>query len=234
MTHLISNPVNYLQEWNNSCIDDQLTRLNVIPLRGTCPSNYLLYADTLPRRNDGRVSHRILKRYEHTEQGGWWCSGIDLLTGNDDLWGCFKPSSPRHNTQTGKPIKYEHPPLTPTGVFALRVPLHLWQGIANRYNMALPFDVETCHGASEGGFNHVTGNETLPDASVRAGFVDTLSSIAPSQSLNPPLQTMPSIVAKGEHSVRAGFVQTLSSIAPSQSLNLPLQKKKFNVANCQN
>ncbi|WP_446404728.1 plasmid replication protein, CyRepA1 family [Coleofasciculus sp. C1-SOL-03] len=215
--------MNYLQEWNNSCIDDQLTRLNVIPLRGTCPSNYLLYADTLPRRNDGRVSHRILKRYEHTEQGGWWCSGIDLLTGNDDLWGCFKPSSPRCNTQTGKPIKYEHPPLTPTGVFALRVPLHLWQGIANRYNMALPFDVETCHGASEGGFNHVTGNETLPDASVRAGFVDTLSSIAPSQSLNLPLQTMPSIVAKGEHSVRAGFVQTLSSIAPGESLNPPLQ-----------
>jgi len=187
MNPLISNPVNYLQEWNNSCIDDQLTRLNVIPLTGTCPSNYLFYADTLPRRNDGRVSHRILKRYEHTEQGGWWCSGIDVLTGNDDLWGCFKPSSPRRSTQTGKPIKYEHPPLAPTGVFALRVPLHLWQDIANRYNLTLPFDL------SGGGFNHVIDNrENLADTSehsVRAGFGETLSSIAPGESLNPPLQT---------------------------------------------
>ncbi|MEQ8998253.1 MAG: plasmid replication protein, CyRepA1 family [Coleofasciculus sp. B1-GNL1-01] len=218
MNPLISNPVNYLQEWNSSCIDDQLTRLNVIPLTGTCPSNYLFYADTLPRRNDGRVSHRILKRYEHTEQGGWWCSGIDVLTGNDDLWGCFKPSSPRRNTQTGKPIKYEHPPLAPTGVFALRVPLHLWQDIANRYNLTLPFDV------SGGGFNHVIDNrENLADTSVRAGFVQTLPSIAPGESLNPPLQTMPSIVAKGEHSVRAGFEETLPSIAPGESLNPPLQ-----------
>ncbi|WP_446373535.1 plasmid replication protein, CyRepA1 family [Coleofasciculus sp. D1-CHI-01] len=210
--------MNYLQEWNNSCIDDQLTRLNVIPLTGTCPSNYLFYADTLPRRNDGRVSHRILKRYEHTEQGGWWCSGIDVLTGNDDLWGCFKPSSPRRSTQTGKPIKYEHPPLAPTGVFALRVPLHLWQDIANRYNITLPFDL------SGGGFNHVIDNrENLADTSVRAGFGETLSSITPGESLNPPLQTMPSLVAKGEHSVRAGFGETLSSIAQGESLNPPLQ-----------
>ncbi|MFP4121458.1 MAG: bifunctional DNA primase/helicase, partial [Coleofasciculus sp.] len=178
--------MNYLQEWNNSCIDDQLTRLNVIPLTGTCPSNYLFYADTLPRRNDGRVSHRILKRYEHTEQGGWWCSGIDVLTGNDDLWGCFKPSVPRRSTQTGKPIKYEHPPLAPTGVFALRVPLHLWQDIANRYNLTVPFDVETCHGASGGGFNQITGNIAKGEHSVRAGFVETLPSIAQGESLNPP------------------------------------------------
>ncbi|MEQ9671031.1 plasmid replication protein, CyRepA1 family [Coleofasciculus sp. G2-EDA-02] len=235
MTHSISNPVNYLQEWNSSCIDDQLTRLNVIPLTGTCPSNYLLYADTLPRRNDGRVSNRILKRYEHTEHGGWWCSGIDLLTGNDDLWGCFKPSSPRHNTQTGKPIKYEHPPLTPTGVFALRVPLHLWQGIANRYNMTLPFDqinVETCHGASchgasGGGFSLNTQNsvgaglvtsgwekndnsEKIPYTSVRAGFAETLSSIAPSQSLNPPLHIPNYALEGGEGSTLAnGFWQWL-------------------------
>ncbi|MEQ8466629.1 plasmid replication protein, CyRepA1 family [Coleofasciculus sp. E1-EBD-02] len=229
MNPLISNPVNYLQEWNNSCIDDQLTRLNVIPLTGTCPSNYLFYADTLPRRNDGRVSHRILKRYEHTEQGGWWCSGIDVLTGNDDLWGCFKPSSPRRNTQTGKPIKYEHPPLAPTGVFALRVPLHLWQDIANRYNLTLPFD------ASGGGFNHVIDNrENLADTSVRAGCVLTLPSIAPSKSLNPHLQTMPLIVAKGEHSVRAGFEETLPSIAPGESLNPPLQTMPLIVAKGEN
>ena len=137
MTNAISNAVNYLQEWDEACVDDQLTRLNVIPLKGSCPSDYLLYADALPRRNDGRVSHHILKRYEHTEQGGWWCSGIDLLTGSDDLWGCFKPSSPRSSADARKLIKYEHPPLEPTGLFALRVPLHLWQRLASRYKIAV-------------------------------------------------------------------------------------------------
>jgi hypothetical protein len=143
MTDTICNAVNHLQEWGNSCVDDQLTRLNVIPLKGSCPSDYLLYADALPRRNDGRVSHHILKRYEHTEQGGWWCSGIDLLTGEDDLWGCFKPSQPRRSLDARKLIKYEHPPLAPTGLFALRVPPHLWQRLAARYGVTvLPEEME--------------------------------------------------------------------------------------------
>ena len=143
MTNAISNAVNYLQEWGFSCVDDQLTRLNVIPLKGSCPSDYLLYADALPRRNDGQVSHQILKRYEHTEQGGLWCSGIDLLTGNEDLWGCFKPSQPRRNVDARKLIKYEHPPLAPTGLFALRVPINLWQRLAARYEIAiLPEEIE--------------------------------------------------------------------------------------------
>jgi hypothetical protein len=135
--------VNHLQEWSNSCVDDQLTHLNVISLEGQDSYEYLLYADTLPRRNDGRLRSHILDRYQHLEQGGWWCSGIDLLTLNDDLWGCFKPSSPRQSIDAKKPIKYEHPPLAPTGLFALRVPLHLWQRIAARYEISiLPEEIE--------------------------------------------------------------------------------------------
>jgi hypothetical protein len=129
--------MNYLVEWQQSCVDEQLIRLNVTELEGTSPSEYLLYADALPRRNDGRVSHHILKRYEHIERGGWWCSGIDLLTGQDDIWGCFKPNSPRLSADRGKLIKYEHPPQAPTGLFALRVPCHLWQRIAARYGVEI-------------------------------------------------------------------------------------------------
>ncbi|HEY9669266.1 MAG TPA: plasmid replication protein, CyRepA1 family [Coleofasciculaceae cyanobacterium] len=132
--------MNYIQEWGNSCVDDQLTHLNVTSLKGQDPYDYLLYADTLPRRNDGRVKGYILDRYQHLEQGGWWCSGIDLLTGSDDLWGCFKPSFPRRSVDAKKPIKYEHPPKTPTGLFALRVPLHLWQQIATRYSLSIQPD----------------------------------------------------------------------------------------------
>lgn len=152
MTNVVSNiTMNYLQEWGNSCVDDQLTSLNVVPLNGSCPLDYLLYADALPRRNDGRVSYNILKRYEHTEQGGWWCSGIDILTGSEDLWGCFKPSQPRRSSDTGKLIKYEHPPLAPTGLFALRVPPHLWQRIAERHKIALqPEDID--HNQPDQGF----------------------------------------------------------------------------------
>lgn len=136
--------MNHLQEWVSSCVDEQLTCLNVIPLEGLSPLEYLLYADAIERRNDGRVSHHILKRYEHTQQGGWWCSGIDVLTGGDDLWGCFKPNQPRHSADSGKPIKYEHPPLAPTGLFALRVPLPIWQRIAARYQLrVLPCDIES-------------------------------------------------------------------------------------------
>jgi hypothetical protein len=127
--------MNHLVEWQKSCVDEQLIRLNVTALDGPAPSEYLLYSDDLPRRNDRRVSDRILKRYQHTEEGGWWCSGVDLLTGGDDLWGCFKPDRPRLSSDRHKPIKYEHPPQTPTGIFALRVPLHLWQRIADRYRL---------------------------------------------------------------------------------------------------
>ncbi len=129
--------MNHRQEWQNSCVDEQLINLNVTALEGTSPSEYLLYSDALPRRNDGRVSHSILKRYQHTEQGGWWCSGVDLLTGDEDLWGCFKPNFPRMSYGERKLIKYEHPPKTATGIFALRVPLHLWQDLAQRYHCEL-------------------------------------------------------------------------------------------------
>lgn len=151
MNNGIYNDVNHLQEWGAACVDDQLTLLNVTPLEGYCPSDYLLYSDALPRRNDGRISTPYLKRYEHTQQGGWWCSGIDLLTGSEDLWGCFKPSQPRLSVDARKLIKYEHPPKAPTGLFALRLPLHLWQCIATRYSLTLKPE-EIAHDQPDLGF----------------------------------------------------------------------------------
>ncbi|ACK70601.1 conserved hypothetical protein [Gloeothece citriformis PCC 7424] len=134
--------MNYLLEWQNSCVDEELIRLNVSALDGDTPKEYLLYSDNLPRRNDGRVSHYLLKRYQHTQEGGWWCSGVNLLTGEDDLWGCFKPNVPRYSLDQKKLIKYEHPPQTPTGLFALRVPQHLWQGIADKSKIdTIPQDI---------------------------------------------------------------------------------------------
>ncbi len=124
----------YVQEWISSGVDKELIHLNVKPLEGIEVGEYLLYADGLPRRNDGRVETNILRRYSHIESGGWWCSGIDVITGDNDIWGCFKPNKPRSSGEKNKLIKYEHPPMTPTGIFALKVPLHLWEKIGARVN----------------------------------------------------------------------------------------------------
>ena len=117
--------MDYLLEWKASGVDEKLTHLNVVSLQGTSPAEYLLYSNSIPRRNDGRISERFLQRYAHTDAGGWWCSGIDVLSGEEDIWGCFKPEHPRSDGNCHKLIKYEHPPKTSTGLFALKVPLHL-------------------------------------------------------------------------------------------------------------
>ncbi len=125
----------HFAEWLDSAVDPDLIRLNVKNLEGSNPLEYLLYAlpDT-ERRNDGRLRDKWLKKYAHTEHGGWWCSGVDILTLAAAEWGCFKPNQPRIN-HNGKPIKYEHPPKSDTSIFALRVPAHIWDRIAARYGI---------------------------------------------------------------------------------------------------
>ena len=127
--------MNYLREWRASGVDEELTNLNVVSLQGTSPAEYLLYSDSIPRRNDGRISERFLQHYAHTDAGGWWCSGINLLNGDEDIWGCFKPDRPRN--RDNKVIKYEHPPKTATGLFALKVPLNVWHNISDRAGIEL-------------------------------------------------------------------------------------------------
>jgi hypothetical protein len=135
--------MDHLLEWQASCVDEELINLNVIPLNGCSPSEYLLYSDAIPRRNDGRVTEAFLQLYAHTANGGWWCSGINILTGEEDLWGCFKPEQPRQSNHQGKTIKYEHPPKTATGLFALKVPIAIWQKISARYGIdIIPSDLD--------------------------------------------------------------------------------------------
>lgn len=152
----------YVQEWQNSCVDQGVIEMNVVALEGDRPLDYLLYSDELPRRNDGRLRDGYLHKYQHTEAGGWWCSGVDLLTGEVDLWGCFKPEQPRVSGKKGKPIKYEHPPKVSTGLFALRVPNHIWQLVATRYQVE--FNAELWDSAQpDGGFwQWVKDNPNIP------------------------------------------------------------------------
>ncbi|HBB34462.1 MAG TPA: bifunctional DNA primase/helicase [Cyanobacteria bacterium UBA8803] len=169
--------MNHLQEWLHSCVDEDLVRLNVIPLKGQSPYQYLLYSEDISRRNDGRVSDRILKRYQHVEQGGWWCSGIDVLTGNDELWGCFKPTQPRLSPNRHKPIKYEHPPQAPSSLFALRLTQPIWQQIAARYQLDIsPEDIQAEQpdlGFWEWFVNHSTIPLCITEGAKKAGALLT-------------------------------------------------------------
>ena len=98
------------REWVvDSQIDPEITALNLRSLSERTAYDYLLYSDQLSRRNDARLSNGILKRYQHLDLGGWWCNGINVLTGKESLWGCGLPDSPDLDLKKGKFVKYEHP-----------------------------------------------------------------------------------------------------------------------------
>lgn len=110
------------QEWLDSGVDPAIITANVKTLDGDTPFDYLCYSDQLERINSGRLTTNWMRRYAHTEGGGWWCSGLDPLNNWEPmLWGCFKPDSPYINPD-GKLIKYEHPARTKTRVFCLKAP----------------------------------------------------------------------------------------------------------------
>jgi hypothetical protein len=139
----------HFQEWLDSAVNPEIISLNVESLEATEAFNRILYSDDIPRRNDGRITDGIFNRYRHLDEGGWYCSGIDPLTGQPSDWGCLKPDQPYTQVERKgfgeatkeKIIKYEHPFKTPTELFCLRVPLTTWQAIADRHHVPLPENI---------------------------------------------------------------------------------------------
>ncbi|MHC5821269.1 MAG: plasmid replication protein, CyRepA1 family [Nostoc sp.] len=125
-------------ELERSAIDSEIAALNFKSLSSNEAFEYLLYSDKISRRNDGRLRDGDMRRYSHLADGGWWCSGINILTGSDSLWGCFKANKPRADEANSKLVKYEHPPKVDTEIFALRIPARIWELIGRRYDVALP------------------------------------------------------------------------------------------------
>jgi hypothetical protein len=79
------------------------------------------------------------------------------------LWGCFKPDKPKRGAECGKFIKYEHPCRVPTRIFCLRVPLHIWQRVSDRYQVPMPETVEiTPDGEAIGFWQWVLDNKQVP------------------------------------------------------------------------
>ncbi|MEG4118468.1 DUF3854 domain-containing protein [Microcoleus sp. N9_B4] len=136
-------PISPLSEWLASGVDPDLIALNVQTLSGDTPYPYLLYEINAA---SGRVHpdaqwRWARKHYSHIEHGGWWCSGLDPLNNWQPMyWGCFKPQRPRNTFDPKgkiKPVKYEHPPKTPTRAFFLQVPDHIWAKVAARYDVPI-------------------------------------------------------------------------------------------------
>ena len=149
--------------------------------------------DESDRRNGGRIRDKLLRRYGHTEHGGWWCSGIDVLTGLESLWGQFKPNLPYRyenprNKGFGPPkkekfVKYEPPKGVPTEIFALKVPLDIWQAIAARYDVPLPENIAiTSEGRAIGFWAWVIANPKIPiiitEGAKKAGCLITAEFVA--------------------------------------------------------
>jgi hypothetical protein len=134
----------HLEELKSSAIDGELAAINFASLEGQAPYERLLENWQSDRVQPDAVWREINRRFgDNWVHGGWWCSGVDVLTGEDSNWGCFKPDKPRIDKSKGfnphkpKLIKYEHPVKTPTEIFALRVPRHIWQKISERYNVEI-------------------------------------------------------------------------------------------------
>ena len=142
----------YFKEWLASKVDPEIIELNVKYLKSRTALEYLL-GNALEKLGEGQKTphsqqyvttpvEKLLAKYAHVEDGGWWASGIDILDKFKEAeWGCFKPDKPRLSSEDKKPIKYEHPPQTPTAIFALDVPQTVWQNIS--YHFECPIGKET-------------------------------------------------------------------------------------------
>ena len=136
----------HLNEWLASAVHPEIIELNVESLGGDAALERLTENAIEKIGKDQKTPHsfqyatspvaKILNRYSDMSSEGWWCSGIDVLSGGDSTWGCYKPDKPRLSQEKGKAIKYEHPAITPTEIFALRVPDMIWQAIGDRYGIA--------------------------------------------------------------------------------------------------
>ncbi len=139
---------NHHQEWLDSCVDPSIIALNVKSLDGTMgeddPIEKLCYAverNKTPAFNGWPA--KIIQRYKHTTEGGWWVNGVDPVTGIARRWGQFKSDNPFTYKEHAdgfeteakiKTIKYEAPKGVPTEAMFLAVTWKISRRVAKRTN----------------------------------------------------------------------------------------------------
>lgn len=131
------------KELKASAIAKDIAALNFQSLSEEEAYEYLIYG--LPdskRRNDGRLKSEWVRKYDHLKAGGWWVKSVDPATGEEKLFGQFKPDTPRADAN-GKNIKYEVPPGVKTEGLFLKPSLEAWEKIAERNGLEFPPNAET-------------------------------------------------------------------------------------------
>lgn len=133
------------REWLSSAVAPDVIALNVESLSGDAALERLTENAIESIGKDQKTPHsfqyatspvaKILNRYQDMSSEGWWCSGINILSGEPSQWGCFKPDRPRLSQEKLKPIKYEHPAKCPTEIFALRVSYRIGLKIAEKQGL---------------------------------------------------------------------------------------------------
>jgi Domain of unknown function (DUF3854) len=123
-----------LQELAASAIDRDMADINISALEGDRALDAIFYA--LPseeRKNDGRVSDKWLKKYDHVHKhGGLAFRGVDYGGMRTDCIS-FKPNQPLSPDR-----KYEQPPKSQNQVFYPAVTDLVWQLVADRFGVAMP------------------------------------------------------------------------------------------------
>jgi hypothetical protein len=125
-----------LKELADSEIARDLADINISALEGDRALDTIFYA--LPpeeRKNDGRVSDKWLRKYDHIRKhGGLAFYGVDY-DGNRTDCISFKPNQPLSPDR-----KYEQPPKSVNQVFYPAVTDRVWQLVADRFSVAIPDD----------------------------------------------------------------------------------------------
>ena len=110
----------HLTDWAQSAIDPDIIDLNFRSIDQEEAFHFIKpNLQSSDRRNDGRLRDGLLRTYNHLEDGGWICTGIDPLTMTPSEWGSLKPDNPRWDSKNEKFIKYENPHGVPTELFCL-------------------------------------------------------------------------------------------------------------------
>jgi Domain of unknown function (DUF3854) len=147
----------HYSEWLASNVDPGIIALNVRSVEGelatvggeySLPVAEFLNIPIRPGRwinRKGFKDEGKLNRQDWVRNAnGWICRGLDPQNNWQEMcWGCFKANSPWIDCDGDKkkPRKYEHPQGEPTRAFFLRVPLNIWQLVAERYNVPMPENI---------------------------------------------------------------------------------------------
>ncbi|WP_348229883.1 plasmid replication protein, CyRepA1 family [Trichocoleus desertorum] len=130
----------HVQEWQESGVDLGIIALNVETLTDTATSSYADSLFPIAERLNWNITRFGQKPRSHLR--GWWVSGVDPLNRWQPMdWGRFKPdaATPVLDRAKGKPAKYLSPSLGPgsSRLVLLDVPPHIWNQVAQRYNLAI-------------------------------------------------------------------------------------------------